>query len=55
MVDNKSKKCIQNEHNLCEGTIIEIISDSKTTKICECQCHDNMYQLVRRMQSANSQ
>jgi hypothetical protein len=54
MVD-KSKKRIQNEHDLCEGTIIEIINDSETTKICQCQCHDNMYKLVQRMQAANSQ
>jgi hypothetical protein len=52
---DKSAKCTQNEHNLCEGIIIEIISDSKITKICQCQCHDSMYQLVRRMQAVDSQ
>ena len=54
MVD-KSEKCIRQEHALCEGDIIETINGSKTTKICECQCHNNMYQLIRRMQSANNQ
>ena len=34
-MDNKSKKCIQTSR-LCEGIIIEIINESKTTKICEC-------------------
>jgi hypothetical protein len=54
MVD-KSEKCIQNEHDLCEGEIIEIINDSKSTKICQCQCHNNMYKLVSRMQAANNE
>jgi hypothetical protein len=54
MVD-KSEKCIQNEHGSCEGAIIETINGSQTTKMCECQCHNSMYQLVRRMQASNSQ
>jgi hypothetical protein len=54
MVD-KSEKCIQNEHDLCEGETVEIINGSKSTKICQCQCHNNMYKLVQRMQAANSQ
>jgi hypothetical protein len=52
---NKSEKCIQNEHGLCEGDIIQVTNGSKITKICECQCHNNMYQLIRRMQASNSQ
>jgi hypothetical protein len=52
---HKSHKCAQNEHGICEGVIIEIIEGSKITKICECQCHDSIYQLVRRMQISNSQ
>jgi hypothetical protein len=52
---DKSENCVQNKHDLCEGEIIEIITGSKTTKICKCQCHDNMYQLIRRMQAVNSQ
>jgi len=51
----KSAKCIQQQHDLCDGDIIEIISNSGTTRICECQCHDNMYKLVSRMQAANNQ
>jgi hypothetical protein len=53
---DKSENCVQNKHDLCEGDIIiESNTGSKTTNICKCQCHDNMYQLVRRMQAANSQ
>ena len=57
MTVDKSERCIQSEHDLCEGAIIEIINGSQTTKMCQCQCHNNMYQLVRRMQAAaaNSQ
>ena len=51
---HKSQKCSQNEHGICEGVIIETIDGSKITKICECQCHDSIYQLVRRMQISNS-
>lgn len=52
---NKSEKCIQNEHGLCEGDIIQVTNGSKITKICECQCHNNMYQLIRKMQAASGQ
>ena len=51
----KSPKCTQNEHSLCKGDIIEMAGGSKITKICQCQCHDSMYQLVRRIHTANSQ
>lgn len=49
---NKSPKCIEQQHDLCDG---EIINNSSTTAICECQCHDNMYKLVSRMNVANKQ
>ena len=48
----KSEKCMQNEHSLCEGNVMETIHGSKITKICQCQCHDNMYQLANRFQAA---
>lgn len=44
--------CIQNEHSLCNG---EIFDDSELTRICDCQCHDSMYQLTQRMQAAKNQ
>ena len=50
----KSAKCTQNEHSLCKGDIIEMAGGSKITKICQCQCHDTMYQLVRRIHTVNS-
>ena len=50
---NKSANCIQQEHDLCDGNIIEN-KDSTVTRICECQCHDNMYKLVSGMQAANN-
>jgi hypothetical protein len=47
-VSTKSGNCFHNEHSLCEGVVIEIINDSKVTKICGCQCHNSMYQLIRK-------
>ncbi|MDW3631488.1 MAG: hypothetical protein QOK71_08625 [Nitrososphaeraceae archaeon] len=52
---NKSPKCIEQQHDLCDGNIIEMINDTTETRICECQCHDYMYKLVSRMQAANNQ
>jgi hypothetical protein len=52
---DKSANCLQQKHDLCHGDIIEIIDDSEMTRICECECHDNMYKLVRRMQAAINQ
>jgi hypothetical protein len=43
---------MQNEDGLCESSVLETIHGSKTTRICQCQCHDNMYQLARRFQAA---
>jgi hypothetical protein len=55
LVGYKSEKCMQNEHGLCEGEILQVANNSKITIICECQCHDSMYQLTQRMQVAKSQ
>ena len=52
---NKSVKCIEQRHDLCDGDIIEIINNSRNTRICECQCHNSMYKLVGRMQAASNQ
>jgi hypothetical protein len=51
----KSEKCVQYEHGLCEGEVLETVKGSKIVRICECQCHDNTYQLTRRMQAAKNQ
>ena len=64
---HKSEKCVQNEHRICEGVTIEAADDSQITKMCECQCHDNMYKmcecqchdnmykLAQRMQASSRQ
>jgi len=52
---NKSVKCIKQEHALCNGDIVEVIDNSETTRICECECHNSMYKLVGRMQAAINQ
>ena len=49
---NKSIKCIEQQHDMCNGEIVEMINNSSVTRICECQCHDNTYKLVSRMQAA---
>jgi hypothetical protein len=46
-VVDKSNRCIKNEHGSCEGIIAEIIDGSKRIMICNCPCHNNMYQLIR--------
>ncbi len=46
-VVDKSDRCIKNEHGLCEEIIAEIIDGSKRIMICNCPCHNNMYQLIR--------
>lgn len=37
------------------GDIVEVIDNSETTRICECECHNSMYKLVGRMQAAINQ
>ena len=44
---SKSDDCINNEHGACKGIIKETVNSSTITKMCACQCHDSMYQLVR--------
>ena len=51
----KSENCTQNEHGLCEGNVTETIHGSKITRICQCQCHDNMYQLARGFQAPTTE
>ncbi len=43
----KSNNCAQNEHGLCNGNIIEVTNGAETAKICNCACHNSMYQLIR--------
>ncbi|HJR84484.1 MAG TPA: hypothetical protein VJ772_03840 [Nitrososphaeraceae archaeon] len=48
---NKSTKCIEQQHDVCDGNIIK---NSSETRACECQCHDYMYKLVSRMRAAET-
>jgi hypothetical protein len=52
---NNSTKCTQNEHDSCDGTVKTVIDGSDNTKICDCQCHNSSYQLVKRMTSVINQ
>jgi hypothetical protein len=52
---NKSAKCIEQQHDMCDGNIIEVINNSNDTRICKCQSHDYMYKLISRMRAANNQ
>jgi hypothetical protein len=44
-----SNKCIQNEHDSCDGTVKNVIDGSDNTQMCGCQCHNSNYQLVQKM------
>jgi len=46
---NNSEKCIQNEHDSCDGIVKTVLNGSDIAEMCACQCHDNNYQLVKRM------
>jgi hypothetical protein len=52
---HKSESCVHSEHGICEGVTVESINGSTKTKLCECECHNSMYKLVRRMQISNNQ
>ena len=44
-----SNKCIQNEHESCDGIVKTVIDGSDNTKMCDCQCHNSSYQMVQKM------
>ena len=48
-VMTNSNKCIQNEHESCDGIVKEVLDGSDNTKMCDCQCHDSSYQMVQKM------
>ncbi|MGE0243338.1 MAG: hypothetical protein AB7F53_05375 [Nitrososphaeraceae archaeon] len=43
-----STSCIQQDHNNCEGIIVNPDETNQITSICNCPCHNNLYQLVKR-------
>ena len=47
-LNSKSENCTQSEHGSCNGIeIVSITNGSKVTKVCSCQCHNNMYNLIK--------
>jgi hypothetical protein len=44
----RSTSCIKQDHNSCEGIIINPDDAHQITSICNCPCHNNLYQLVKR-------
>jgi hypothetical protein len=44
-----SNKCIQNEHDSCDGTVKTVTDGSDNTHMCACQCHNSNYQMVQKM------
>jgi hypothetical protein len=52
---NNSTKCTQNEHDSCDGTVKKVIDGLDNTNMCDCQCHNSSYQLVKRMTSVINQ
>ncbi len=48
-VMGNSDKCIQNEHDSCDGIVKTVMNGSDNTEICDCQCHNSSYQLVKKM------
>ena len=48
MLSDRSSNCIQQEHNNCNGIIIDSQMDNEIFRICNCPCHNNMYQLIKK-------
>jgi hypothetical protein len=44
-----SNKCIQNEHESCDGIVKTVVDGSDNTKMCACQCHNSSYKMVQKM------
>jgi hypothetical protein len=55
MIVEKSARCTSQEHGLCSGDIVQRDNDSNSTRICECECHNSIYKLMRRMQAEINQ
>ncbi len=44
----KSDDCLKNAHGTCQGFMQETLETKSTiTRVCSCQCHDPVYQLIR--------
>ncbi|HET8856114.1 MAG TPA: hypothetical protein VFM28_01170 [Nitrososphaeraceae archaeon] len=53
MLSDRSSNCIQQDHNNCNGMIIDSQMDNAISRICNCPCHNNMYQLIKKASSAS--
>jgi hypothetical protein len=48
LLSGRSTSCIQQDHHSCEGIIKNSEDVHQITSICNCPCHNNLYQLVKR-------
>ena len=53
MLSDRSSNCIQQEHNNCNGIIIDSEMDNEVSRICNCPCHNNIYQLIKKASAAS--
>ena len=47
-MSERSIYCIQQDHGNCNGIIINLNIKHDESKICNCQCHNNMYSLIKK-------
>ncbi|HEX5187039.1 MAG TPA: hypothetical protein VFV86_09140 [Nitrososphaeraceae archaeon] len=47
-MSDRSTSCIRQDHNSCEGLIMNPSDAPEFTSICNCPCHNSLYQLVKR-------
>jgi len=52
LLNDKSSNCIQQDHSNCNGIIIDVQMDNEASRICNCPCHNNMYQLIKKASAA---
>ncbi|HYY70808.1 MAG TPA: hypothetical protein VE595_00220 [Nitrososphaeraceae archaeon] len=51
-MSDKSSNCIQQDHSNCNGIITDTQMDNEASRICDCPCHNNMYQLIKKASAA---
>ncbi|HEX2409206.1 MAG TPA: hypothetical protein VHJ38_18550 [Nitrososphaeraceae archaeon] len=52
LLSGRSSNCIQQNHSNCNGIIINSQIDNEVSRICNCPCHNNMYQLIKKASAA---
>jgi len=48
LLSERSIYCIQQDHGNCNGIIINLNIEHEESQICNCQCHNNMYSLIKK-------